>query len=616
MLPTVADVLALDPVQRGSPRVLAGADRLDAGVRWVHVMELAGSGHLLRGGELVLSTGIALPPDPDGLASYVADLAAVGVSGLAVELGSRYVRELPRALVTAARRHRLPLIVLERETQFIAVTEAVHAQILDAQVQQLRAAERLHQVFTDLAVAGASQDEIVRQAGRLAGVPVVLADLGHRVLACAAAGEEAGVLLGGFAARARSVSVTGRTGYDAGTGWLVSIVGGSDGDWARVIFMTREMPDAGTEVLAERTATTLALARSVADGRREESPVRLAHSTLLAALAGPGYADLDEVRARIVALGVPVAGRELLAVVTSSGQTVALAAACRGQGLAAVTGTLADGRAGSLLALPLGTDHDEVLAQLADQLRSEAGAGSLLVIGVGPPAASLSQARGALRDASDAAGAAAFLGLRQAVVWLADLGLAGLLYQLRDDPRVQAFAEHEVGPLLAHDSVAGTDLTALLGTYLASGGNKALAAQRAGLARPTLYERLRQIEQVLGVSLESAELRMNLHASLLALGKGAITEPVRLRPLPGWPRWSYVYSIYVGIYPAVDDLAPWHYLVFGGFAGSGWVRSAAIGRAGERLAAPAGAAIGLALLQPPEDPVDGPEEQPAAPERG
>src|SRR5215469_17677373 len=105
MQPTVAEVLALDVVRRGLPKVLAAADRLDAPVRWVHVIELAEAGHLLRGGELVLSTGIALPPDPDGLSRYVAGLASAGVSAAAGELGSRYVRELPRALVTAASLH-------------------------------------------------------------------------------------------------------------------------------------------------------------------------------------------------------------------------------------------------------------------------------------------------------------------------------------------------------------------------------------------------------------------------------------------------------------------------------------------------------------------------------
>ena len=79
MRPTLAAVLDLDVVRRARPEVLAGGDRLEAPVRWVHAMELADVARLLHGGELVLSTGIALPDDPALLAAYVADLAAAGV---------------------------------------------------------------------------------------------------------------------------------------------------------------------------------------------------------------------------------------------------------------------------------------------------------------------------------------------------------------------------------------------------------------------------------------------------------------------------------------------------------------------------------------------------------
>ena len=41
MLPTVAEVLALDVMRRGEPRVVAGTDRLGTLVRWVHAIELA-----------------------------------------------------------------------------------------------------------------------------------------------------------------------------------------------------------------------------------------------------------------------------------------------------------------------------------------------------------------------------------------------------------------------------------------------------------------------------------------------------------------------------------------------------------------------------------------------
>src|SRR5580700_4059377 len=289
MLPTVAEVLALDPVRSGAPRVLAAAERLDAPVRWVHVIELAQAAHLLRGGELVLSTGIALPEDGAGLERYVAELAAVGVSALAVELGSRYSRSLPSALVAAAGEHRLPLIVLERETQFIEITEAVHARIIDAQLSELRSAERLHQVFTDLAVSGASADEVVTQTASLAGCPVILESLAHHVLACAPGTQDAAALLAGFAGRSRAVQTTKRTGYDDASGWLVTVVGARGEDWGRLIMMRGGPPAPADVALIERAATTLALGRLLE--HRQESLERQAHRTILSAFLGHGFAD-------------------------------------------------------------------------------------------------------------------------------------------------------------------------------------------------------------------------------------------------------------------------------------------------------------------------------------
>ena len=177
MLPTLADVLRLDAVRRGEPRVVAGADRLDARVRWVHSAEVTDIAHLLRGGELVLTTGIALPDEPERLRTYVAELAEVGASGLIVELGRKYARTLPAALISAAEEYGLPLIAWARETPFVDVTEAVHAQIIDAQLAELRASEKLHEVFTQLSVDGAPPVEVLapgrppRGAARRAGEP-------------------------------------------------------------------------------------------------------------------------------------------------------------------------------------------------------------------------------------------------------------------------------------------------------------------------------------------------------------------------------------------------------------------------------------------------------------
>jgi purine catabolism regulator len=531
MLPTVAEVLALDPVRRGAPRVLAAAGQLGAPVRWVHVIELAEAAHLLRGGELVLSTGIGLPGDAAGLARYVAGLASVGISALAVELGSRYSRSLPAALVAAAEAHQLPLVVFERETQFIEITEAVHALIIDSQLAELRAAERMHQVFTELAVSGAPADEVVSQAATLAGCPVILENLARQVLACATGAQDAAGLLAGFASRSRAVTTPGRTGYDPSSGWLVTVVGARGQDWGRLI-MVRGAPPAPRDLaLLARAATTLARGRLL--DHQREGLERQAHRTILSAFLGHGYGDPAEAQARARALGVPVTGRRLLAVVIrvagpDAGNDSGLAGPARAASVAdavaeagrqlrvpALVASLDDSRVAALLSLATRADADAVLAQLAGKLAPRLQDGE--VIGAGSVAESVTGVPRTFLEADQVAEAAARSPAGRPFYRLPDLRLRGLLHLLRDDPRLQAFAERELRALLLHDDSAGTQLVAALTAYLEAGGNKAEAAKRAHLARPTLYERLRQIEDVLGTSLEPAESRLSLHVALLAL---------------------------------------------------------------------------------------------------
>src|SRR5215470_13633134 len=103
MLPTVAQVLALDEVRRGQLRVVAGVHRLEEPVRWIHAIEFADAARLLRGGELVLTTKIVLPDENMLLDTYVANLATIKISALAVELGRRYTGDLPADFVTATK---------------------------------------------------------------------------------------------------------------------------------------------------------------------------------------------------------------------------------------------------------------------------------------------------------------------------------------------------------------------------------------------------------------------------------------------------------------------------------------------------------------------------------
>ncbi|GAA4209347.1 PucR family transcriptional regulator [Microbispora amethystogenes] len=543
MLPTVADVLALDTVRRGKPRVVAGGDRLDTRVRWVHVGEVHDIAHLLRGGELVLTTGVALPDEPGSLADYIGELAEVGASGLVVELGRRFVRELPRAVVTAAEEHGLPLVTLARETPFVQITESVHARIIDSQLQELRASEQLHEVFTELSVEGASPGEVLNQVVRFSGRPALLENLAHQVLACDAAGGDTGTVLANWEARSRAVMPSGRTAYDAAAGWLVTMVGARGQDWGRLILLCDGPPGPRDIVLAERAATTLALGRLLE--RHQESLERQAHGTILTGILTHAYADPDEAAARARAVGVPLTGRRLVSAVirlpspagpvpagtvaagavpagTALGEQARLgelaeagAAACREAKLPALVGALDQSSVGVLLPLPPRTAAETALGVLAERLR--AGFVTPFVLAAGSVVESIKDVRRSFLEAEQVAEVAVRRPDGRPFYRLPDLRLRGLLHLLRDDARLQTFAERELGALLAHDAQRHGDLTRILRVYLDSGRNKAVAAQKAHLSRPAFYDRLRRLERVLDIDLDDVESCLSLHVALLAL---------------------------------------------------------------------------------------------------
>jgi purine catabolism regulator len=360
------------------------------------------------------------------------------------------------------------------------------------------------------------------------------------VLAFEPAGADPARLLDGFEARSRAVAPAARTAYDEPSGWLITTVGARGEDWGRVILVCDGPPGAGDTVLVERAATTLALGRLLA--RQQESLERQAHRTLLSAVLAEAYAGPEEAEVRARALGLPVAGRRLLGVVIrfrggapgllAQARVLdvaeALADACGRARVRALVGSLDDERAGALLSLDDHADQASMLTaictvarqRLADRARHSPGppAGDP-VIGVGSAAAGMAEARRSLLEARQVADAAA-----QAPAGadghpyhrLADLRLRGLLHLLAGDGRLGTFVERELGALAAYDAAHGSDLTGVLEAYLAAGGNKAVAAARAHLARPTLYERLRHIERILGVSLDAADSRTSLHVALLA----------------------------------------------------------------------------------------------------
>jgi len=113
-----------------------GEESAQAHVRWVHSTELPDPTPWLKGGELLLTTGMQLT-GPKSQRELIDRLAEHDIAGLGFGTGLAHKR-LPAALVNAARTREFPLFEVPYELPFIAITERAFARLLDERYELLQ----------------------------------------------------------------------------------------------------------------------------------------------------------------------------------------------------------------------------------------------------------------------------------------------------------------------------------------------------------------------------------------------------------------------------------------------------------------------------------------------
>ncbi len=518
---TVSDALAVPAVRGAGPVVLAGAAGLGRQVRWVHTTELVDIAPLLRGGDLVLSTGIALPDSPDDLAAFAESLDGSGVAGLVIELGRRWT-EVPAALVAVCERLSLPLVALGREVRFAAVAQAVGERIVDCQLEELREAQRVHEVFTELSIAEADPAEILESVQRLAGAGVVLEDAQHRIVDYRPGPGDAAGFLADWPARSRVVVVDGRTTWDEANGWLVTRVGKPDRGWGRLVIESPGEPPQRLVATAERAAAALALHR-LHDRQRDTLVRRTHHELLVRLLADPGAPDVQQ---RCEHAGVPLTRRQLVGLALRRPIAAAEPGQRTGQLDAAVAAVVhavhemrvpalvceIDGAVRALLSLSPAADSAQATEELAGRVHRRLH----VVVGAGRAVDRVGDVGRTLREALHVVDSVRAGARGRTVHRLEDVHLRGLLTMLADDDRLRLFTARELDALRHHDARAQTGLLDTVRALVRHPGSKSDAAAALHVSRSAFYDRLAKVEQVLGVDLDDPDILVSLHVAVLA----------------------------------------------------------------------------------------------------
>ncbi|MFG2206399.1 PucR family transcriptional regulator [Streptomyces sp. NPDC048638] len=523
--------------------VLAGEDRLNVPVRWAHASELTDPVPYMEGGELLLITALKLDAeDAETSRRYVRRVAQAGVVGLGFAIGVNY-EDVPQALVEAARLEGLPLLGVPRRTPFIAISKAVSAAVAADQYRAVTAGFEAQRELTRAALSAEGPAELLaRLAAHLDGWAALYDASGSVVAAApdwaarraARLADDVGRLRErpapassvvsdtdgddrvelqslGTGRRARGVLAVG-TGAPLGTAERYAV-------HSAVALLTlttersRALQDAeqrlGAAVLKMLLAGEPDHARAVAGrlyGGLLDAPFRMMVAESVAAEDAPGTvpsgaapAVLDEL-ADAMDSAAARTGEAVLAVPDGSRLIVLVADGGAAAGACAEFAALAEARSG---AQPPARGRPA---------RGEEGRGEGLAVGLSAPTGPMAAAN-AYRQGEQALYVARRRG--RALVEHEDVAAGSVLPLLADDA-VRAFADGLLRALREHDATGRGDLVASLRAWLARHGQWDAAAADLGVHRHTLRYRMRRVEEILGRSLDDADVRMELWLALKA----------------------------------------------------------------------------------------------------
>lgn len=505
MAVTVEDILGVGGL---TLRLLAGGDHTGEPVRWVHASELEDPTPWLKGGELILTTGMGVGGTPADQRAYVKRLAGVGAAGLGFGLGFGHERT-PRALVNAAEAAGLPLFEVPYPVPFIAITEAVFTRIVAEQFETLQRAVDAEHQLTRAVMEGKGIEGLADSLATVTKGWVLLLDL--HGLPLVATGRPA-------SSRAERIWEELRDSRPDSTSFSLTLVDRGHHVWVQPVgaqgrveaFLAvgkPEQPSPFDRITAGHAlslfAIELATSRAVADAQRrlqgdffdQLAAGELNGPELTRGLHRFGFAP----RADVVVVAFEGADPDTLATLLTDDRSRA------GGGGFLVSAN--EGGASLMIAAEPPLDLPGLAASLDQRLAGDVRAGAGSAVSTSDVGRSLREARYALRVCR-------IEGWKQA--GFADLGTYRLLLSMTDPDALRAFADAMLAPLDAYDRDHDGELLVSLQAFLQHNARWETAAADLFVHRHTLRYRMRKVEELSGRDLSSSFDRMEFWLALRA----------------------------------------------------------------------------------------------------
>jgi PucR family transcriptional regulator, purine catabolism regulatory protein len=485
-------------------------------VRWVHISEIPDPTPWLEGGEILLTTGLAVKDSPELQRKLVAGLDQRGCSGVGFGLGV-WLDETPVALAEEAEARQLPLFTVPYEVPFIAITKRVSRAIADEHYATLRSAVELHRRMLAVVVGDGGVAGVLETMGRaLGGLPCVAYDCYGGLLGAYDPDGAVGAI--GSGALWAEVGPKSRDHSRFELAFEHHLVFGAavrlGGQLEAVLVLLAEQPLLEHEsLLLEQGVAGLSL--ELARGLSARATHRDRVDDLLRELDAGRIGHVDTARL-LTRLGArPGEPFEVLCVTGSvSPDTLCGLVEDVIAPSPPIVGRL-DGRVYCLAQPPE--------PELGDRLLEAARFRGWRDVAVGrsrdcPSADGLASA---LREATAAAAAAPPGTVRD----VAELDVAGLFAGVANEAGLTAFVDRTLGPVLAHDATESTQLVNSLRAYLRHGCRPGPAAEELRVHRHTLAYRLDRVRDLTGKDPRDGRHLLEYGLALELLDREAPTRP-------------------------------------------------------------------------------------------
>jgi len=483
-------------------RLVAGEGGLDKAISWAHASELTDPTPWLSGGELILTTGLAVKGTPARQRSYLKRLARAGVSGLGFGVGFGF-DEVPLPLRRVADADDFPIVEIPYPVPFIAVTKAIWAQVAEKRVRDLQLSLDIHERLAHvLAAAGGPADVLEEVVAIAPGWAYLYSPSGRLV---AAAGSDAAPSLDevwrdlppGLASGTGPTS--SGTVAPEGASLALAVTAGGRHEGVLVYGKTARF-EARDRLVVHHAVTVLgsllAMRRAIAQAER-----RVAGDLLVEAVEGRLRGT--ELARRLELAGLGANRLTALVVETDSqpSEDLVLAVEWAADRPGEIRTAIHEGRILVVVPHPTATQLAEIAVKLAGVER--------VAVGDAVPASDLKRSYVSASLALKAAPAG------RPVVSSRDLGSYGLLSA---QPRevIEGYVSSVIGPLIERDRERGSELVASVRAFVEAGAHWEEGAAALGVHRHTLRYRINQAQELIDRDLGDPQDRMEVWLALRA----------------------------------------------------------------------------------------------------